>query len=49
MVWTCENGNGGRSVEISGRNGSIREKESRKTKENLERYSKEAFGTNMSG
>jgi len=28
MVWSCENGNGGRSVEISGRNGSIGEKES---------------------
>jgi len=38
MVWSCEKGNGGRSVEISGRNGSIGEKESRKTKENLERY-----------
>jgi len=23
MVWSCENGNGGRSVEIRGRNGSI--------------------------
>jgi len=39
MVWSCEKGNGGRSVEISGDNGSIREKVSRKTKENLERYS----------
>jgi len=36
MVWSCEKGNGGRSVEISGRNGSIGIKESRKTKENLE-------------
>jgi len=25
--WSCENGNGGRSVEISGRNRSIGEKE----------------------
>jgi len=48
MVWSCENGTGGRSVEISGKNGSIGGK-SRKTKENLERYSKERFGTNMSG
>jgi len=32
MVWSCEKGNGGRSVEISGKNGRIREKESRKTK-----------------
>jgi len=39
MVWSCEKGNGGRSVEISARNGSIGEKENRKTKENLERYS----------
>jgi len=30
-VWSCEKGNGGRSVDISGRNKSIREKESRKT------------------
>jgi len=29
VLWLCEKGNGGRSVEISGRNGSIREKESR--------------------
>jgi len=34
------------SVEISGRNGSIGEKESRKTEENLKRYSEEGFGTN---
>jgi len=26
MAWSCEKGNGGRSVEISGRNGSIRGK-----------------------
>jgi len=49
IVWSCKKGNGGRSVEISGRNGSIREKGSRKTKENLERYSEEGFGTNWSG
>jgi len=49
MVWSCEKGNGGRSVEISVRNGSIRKKKSRKTKENLERYSEEGFGTNTSG
>jgi len=46
---SCEKGNRGRSAEISGRNGSIREKESRKTKENLERCSEEGFGTNRSG
>jgi len=34
MVWSYEKGKGGRSFEISGRNGSIREKESRKIKEN---------------
>jgi len=49
MVWSYEKGNGGRSVEISGRNGSIREKESRKTKENLDKYSEEGFGTNRRG
>jgi len=45
MAWSCEKKNGGRSVEISGRNGSIGEKESRnrKTKENLERYIEEEF------
>jgi len=43
MVWSCEKGNGGRSVEISGRNGRIEEKESRKTRENLERYSEEGL------
>jgi len=37
MVWSREKGNGGCSVEICIRNGSIGEKESRKTKENLER------------
>jgi len=37
-----------RSVEFSGRNGR-REKESRKTKENVERYSEEGFGTTWSG
>jgi len=47
MVWSCDKGNGGRSVVISGRNGSIGEKESRKTKEYLERYSEGGFGTNM--
>jgi len=36
MVWSGKNGNGERSVEITGINGSIREKESRKPKENLE-------------
>jgi len=49
MVWSCEKGNGWRSVEISERNGSVREKESRKTKENLERYSEVGFATNRSG
>jgi len=39
MVWSCEKRNEGRSVEISGRNGSVGEKESRKIKENFERYS----------
>jgi len=48
MVWSCEKGNGERSVEISGRNGSIGEKESRKTKENMEKFSEEGFGTNRS-
>jgi len=48
MVWSSEKGNGERSVEINGRNRSIGEKESRKTKENLERYSEEGFGTNRS-
>jgi len=38
MVWSCEKGNGGRSVEISGKNGSIGGKESRKIKENFEIY-----------
>jgi len=37
------------SVEISRGNGSIREKGSRKTKENLKRYSEEGFGANRSG
>jgi len=41
MVWSCEKGNGGKSVEISGGNGSIGKRGSRKTKENLERYSEE--------
>jgi len=45
----CEKVNRGRSVDISGRNGSIGEKESKKTKENLERYSEEGFRTNRSG
>jgi len=49
MVWSCEKGNGGRSAEIRGGNGSIRENGSGKTKENLERYSEEGFGTNRSG
>jgi len=49
MVWSCEKGNGGRSVEISGRNGSVEEKECRKTKENLERYSEEGLGAIRSG
>jgi len=49
MVWSCEKANGGRSIEISGRNGSFREKKSRKTKENLERYSEEGFGAIRSG
>jgi len=43
MVWSCEKGNGGKSVEISGGNGSIGKRGSRKTKENLERYSEEGF------
>jgi len=42
-------GNGGKSVEISGGNGSIGEKESRKKRENLERYSEKGFGTTRSG
>jgi len=33
-------GNGRQIVEISGRNGSVGEKESMQTKENLERYNK---------
>jgi len=37
------------NVEISGRNGSVGEKESRKIKENLERYSDEEFRTIRSG
>jgi len=45
MVWPCEKGKRG----ISGRNGNIVEKESRKTKDNLERYSEERFGTNRCG
>jgi len=49
MVWSCEKGNVGRNVENSGRQGSIGEKETRKTKENLERYSEEGFGTTRSG
>jgi len=49
MVCSCEKGNGGRSIEISGGNGSIGEKGSRKTKENLKRYSEEGFGINRSG
>jgi len=49
MVWSCEKGKGRRRVEVSGRNRSIREKESRKTKENLKRYSEERFGANRSG
>jgi len=39
----------GRSVEISGGNGGIVEKEIRKTRENVERYSEDGFGTNRSG
>jgi len=46
MVGSCEKG--GRSVEISARNESIKEKESRKTMENLERYSEEGYGNNRS-
>jgi len=49
MVWPCEKGNGRKGVKISGRNGSIKDKESRKTKENLERLSEDRFGTNRSG
>jgi len=49
MVWSSKKGNGGRSVEISGGSGSNGVKESRKTKENLERYSEEGFGINRSG
>jgi len=48
MVWSREQGNGGWSVEISGRNGSYGEKKRRKTKENLERFSEEGFETNKS-
>jgi len=48
MVGLCENENGG-SVEISGRNGSITEKERSKTKTNFERYSEKGFGINKSG
>jgi len=49
MVCPCGKENRGRRVEISEGNGSIGEKESRKTKENLERYSEEGFGTNRNG
>jgi len=49
MVWSSAKGNGGRSVEFSGRNGRIGEKGRRKTMENLYRYSEEGFGTNRSG
>jgi len=38
MVWSCEKGNGRRSIEISGRNGRVGERESRKkTQKNLEK------------
>jgi len=37
MVLSCEKGSGVRSIEICGGHGSAREKESRKTKDNLER------------
>jgi len=40
---------GKRREEVSERNGTIGEKESRKTKENLERYSEEGFETIRSG
>jgi len=49
MVCSCEKRKGGKSVEISGRNESIGEKESKKTKKNLERYYEERFGTNRTG
>jgi len=39
VTWSFEKGNGRRRVDISGRNGSVRENKSRKTKENLKRYS----------
>jgi len=48
MVWSCEKGNGGRSAEINGGNGSIGEKGSSETKENLEINSEEGLGTNSS-
>jgi len=49
MVWSCETGTIGRSVEVSGRNGCVGEKKSRKTMEYLERYSEKGFGAIMSG
>jgi len=49
VVWSCEEGHGGRRVAIGGGNGSVGEKESRKTNENLERYNEEAFGAVRSG
>jgi len=49
MVWSRKQANGGKSVEISGGNENIREKKSRKMKENLERYGEEGFGTYRSG
>jgi len=41
-------GHVGRNVEIRGRNVSAMERKSRKTKENLERYSEEGFEANRS-
>jgi len=43
MVRSCEKGNGERSVEISGISGRFCERESRRTNENMERYSEGNF------
>jgi len=52
MVWSCKKGNGGRSVEISGRNGSIGEKGSigrpRKTWKDIVKRDLELIGVKES-
>jgi len=51
MVWSCKKGNKGRSVEISGRNGSIGEQESRrprKTWKDIEKRDLEIIGVDAS-